>query len=173
MNNFYELFDILNSASTREIIRAYKSKIVKYSNLKKLNEIQINEIKMLKIGLHILINPLLRNKYDKRMNLNKIDEPTEPTEPIEPNEPNALNDINDIDLDGLFNVDNSWMKNYNMNVDSNDKKLKFETNISDRVFSLSNMNKRPGFSSDFEASIRKPLQGREDKSSELINKHKM
>ncbi len=42
--------------------------------------------------------------------------------------------------------------------------------IGDRVFSLSEFNKRPGFSSDFETELRKPQQGRIDKSDEKINK---
>jgi hypothetical protein len=48
-----------------------------------------------------------------------------------------------------------------------------ETNmLGDRVFSLSEFNKRPGFSSDFETELRKPHQGRIDKSDSKINKDK-
>jgi hypothetical protein len=97
------------------------------------------------------------------------------------NEPSAINSTNNETLDSLFNIDNSWMKNHkfdsNSNFDSNTNndftqlnKKKFETNISDRVFSLSTLNKRPGFSFDFEAEIRKPLQGREDKTEQKLNK---
>jgi len=46
------------------------------------------------------------------------------------------------------------------------RRNKFENNsIGDRVFSMSHFNKRPGYSSDFEIELRKPLQGREDKTT--------
>ena len=45
-----------------------------------------------------------------------------------------------------------------------DKKDNFDTNIGDRVFSLNALNKRHGFSYDCETDLRKPLQGRTDKS---------
>lgn len=167
MNNFYELFEILNSASTREIIMAYENKITKYNNLDKLNDMQVYEIKMLKIGLHILTNPELRTKYNKVMGINSTRELVKVNK-----EPTAVNEPNDLNLDSLFNVDNSWMKNHKENSDTS-KKSRFETNIGDRIFSLSELNKRPNYSSEFEASLRKPQQGREDKSTELLNKNKM
>lgn len=183
MNNFYELFEVYPNASTKEIIMAYENKITKFNNIKKLSKEQIYEIKMLKIGLHILITPSLREKYNKSFNSNKNGE-NKNTQGMEQNksqsqaqtnEPQALNSQNDESLDSLFKVDNSWMKDVNINMESSQssKKMGFETNIGDRVFSMSNFNKRPGFSSDFESELRKPLQGREDKSSQMVNKNKM
>jgi hypothetical protein len=193
INNFYKLFEILPNASNKEIIMAYENKITKYNNIKKLSNEQINDIKILKIGLHVLITPNLRKKYNKSFNIsNKLDKVN--------SDPIALNSENDDKntfekkqsffpnettptkyeflpqnvshpdetLESLFNVDNTWMKDININ-----KKNNFDRNIGDRVFSLSNINQRPGFSSDFEAELRKPLQGREDKSTQILNKNKM
>lgn len=179
MNNFYELFEVFPSASTKEIIMGYENKITKYNNIKKLSKEQIYDIKMLKIGLHILINHQLRKKYNQSINTNDNMNKTKKNKGKEikksNNEPMALNSTNEDTLDSLFNVDNSWMKDVNINTEAtqSNKKNNFDTNIGDRVFSLSNFNKRPGFSSDFEAELRKPLQGREDKSSQMLNKNKM
>jgi DnaJ-class molecular chaperone len=179
MNNFYKLFEVFPSASTKEIIMAYENKITKYNNIKKLSKEQIYDIKMLKIGLHILINPQLRKKYNQSINtndnMNKHKNNQDKEINKSNNEPMALNSNNEHTLDSLFNVDNSWMKDVNISTETtqSNKKTNFETNIGDRVFSLSNYNKRPGFSSDFEAELRKPLQGREDKSSQMLNKNKM
>jgi len=182
MNNFYELFEVYPNASIKEIIMAYENKITKFNNIKKLTKEQIYEIKMLKIGLHILINPSLREKYNISFNTtkngeNKNTQKMKQTQ-AQTDEPQAINSHNDESLDSLFKVDNSWMKNVNVNMESSQssqssKKMGFETNIGDRVFSMSNFNKRPGFSSDFESELRKPLQGREDKSSQMVNKNKM
>ncbi len=158
-NNFYELFEILPSASTKEIILAYENKITKYNNLRKLTKNQINEIKMYKTGLFILLRQDLRNKYNQVKGICK-----------KTSEPVAGNYEENSTLDSLFNVDNSWMKN-NTNNDIKGKG-KQDNNINmigDRVFSMAVMNKRPGYSSDFEAEIRKPQQGRPDKSSQFIN----
>jgi hypothetical protein len=183
MNNFYELFDVQPNASYKQIIMGYENKITKYNNLTKLTKEQIYNIKMLKIGLHILINPNLRAKYNKLL-IGQADNKAgnKPGNKADnklgnkpDNEPIALNAGNDDNLDLLFNIDNSWMKQVNINLESSqaNKKNNFETNIGDRIFSLSNFNKRPGFSTDFEAELRKPLQGREDKSNQTLNKNKM
>ena len=63
-NNFYELLEVLKSSSTREILGAYENKITKFNNIKKLNDGQINEIKMLKVALYVLTTPELRAKYN-------------------------------------------------------------------------------------------------------------
>jgi hypothetical protein len=162
MNNFYELFNITHTDSTEKIIMAYKKKINTYNNINKLSKEQIYDIKMLKTGLYILINPKLREKYNETLNKNIT------------NDTLAIKSINEdaLDtLDSLFNVDNSWMNNINVNKEQSAKKNNFETNIGDRVFSLSELNKRPGYSHDFDGELRKPLQGREDKSSEILNKN--
>ena len=139
MNNFYELFNVTHSATKKDILLSYQLKINQFNNCTKLTNSQIYDIKMLKIGLYILTNDDLRYKYDQSL--------------IQP-KPN--NDNYDNNIDSVFNIDNSWMKNIKIN---NDDKI----NFGDRVFSLSDMNKRPGFSSEFENTIRKPLQGREEK----------
>jgi DnaJ-class molecular chaperone len=165
MNNFYELFEIQKSATTKQIINAYENKITKYNNIQKLSEQQIYEIKMLKIGLHVLTNQELRKKYDNNhsgLNNSKNKHNNEPS-PIN-------NDNDDATLDHVFNVDNSWMKQL-QDKHNVDKKNNFDTNIGNRVFSLTEMNKRPGYSSEFEANLRKPHQGREDKTNQLINKN--
>ena len=192
INNFYKLFEILPNASNKEIIMAYENKITKYNNIKKLSNEQINDIKILKIGLHVLITPNLRKKYNKSFNISNKHDKVD-SDPIALNSGNDdkntfekkqsffPNDTptkyeflpqnvshSDDSLESLFNVDNTWMKDININ-----KKNNFDRNIGDRVFSLSNINQRPGFSSDFEAELRKPLQGREDKSTQILNKNKM
>jgi hypothetical protein len=169
MNNFYELFEILPNASIKQIIMGYENKITKYNNLKKLTKEQVYEIKKLKIGLHILINPNLRKKYNDSV---KQSEPINLNKQSEPSEPQAINSGSDDTLDSLFNIDNSWMEKIN-NESTQLSKRKLDINSNDRVFSLSELNKRPGFSSDFESELRKPLQGREDKSSQMVNKNKM
>ena len=63
MNNFYELFEISNSASINDVKLAYKNKINEFNYLPFLTDEQIYQIKTLKIGLHILTNNELRKKY--------------------------------------------------------------------------------------------------------------
>jgi len=176
INNFYKLFDVLQNASTKEIIMAYENKITKYNNIEKLSNEQVYNIKMLKIGLYILINPKLRKKYNETTSINNnVNKPKDKEVNNLDKEPIAINSLNEDTLDSLFNVDNSWMNKVNINSESSqtNKKTNFDTNIGDRIFSLSDINKRPGFSADFESDIRKPLQGREDKSAQILNKNKM
>jgi|UniRef100_A0A6C0EEE9 hypothetical protein len=65
MYNFYEFFNISNNSSLKEIINAYKTKIILYNKIDKLSDRQKYEIKMLKIGLYILTNKNLKKKYNK------------------------------------------------------------------------------------------------------------
>ena len=124
--NYYELFEIKQTAKSNEIIQAYKNKINKFKNIYIFNDQQISEIKFLKKGLYILINKELREKYNTKIGVNKG--------------PVPMNDIMDDSFDSVFNIDNSWMtKQIKNNNDKNDK----ETNmIGDRIFSLSNNNFR-------------------------------
>ena len=187
-NNFYELLEVIKSASTREILGAYENKITKFNNISKLSDNQINEIKILKIALHVLITPKLRSKYNKYMKLknnksinnnqdnilsnNEQDKSlnNNKQDAINQNEPQAINQDMEASLDTLFNVDNTWMKSNSKTNESLSKKNKFENNsIGDRVFSMSQFNKRPGYSSHCEGELRKPLQGREDKTSQITN----
>jgi hypothetical protein len=80
-------------------------------------------------------------------------------------EPLAVNQEMESSLDTLFNVDNTWMSNDSKLNDTSSRKNKFDNNsIGDRIFSMSHFNKRPGYSPDFECELRKPLQGRDDKT---------
>jgi hypothetical protein len=130
--------------------------------LKNLSKSEINEIKLLKSGLYILTNDELRNKYDIVMGFKQRNDPKS----IQIFVPEPENFNHEDTLDSLFNVDNSWMKNHEINMDNGSRRLKNNNHnvINNRVFSLSDLNKRPGFSSQFESELRKPQQGREDKS---------
>ena len=141
--NYYEIFNILPNATNKEIVTAYENKIKIYNKIKNLSKEQIYNIKILKVGLYILSNLLLRNKYDKIINENSLNSYNENSY----NE-NSLNDLK------LFN-----------NVDSKFDK-KEDSIISDRIFSLSNFNKRPGFSTDSELTLRKPIQCRDIKTKQ-------
>ena len=138
-------------------MNAYKNKINKFKNIYIFDQNQINEIKLIKTALYILLNKELRSKYDITIGLSKKVS----------NEPLAMNNDMDDSFDSVFNVDNSWMnKHLDKNNDKN-KKNNNETNIiGDRIFSLSNLNKKPGYSTNDEINLRKPLQGRVDKMTE-------
>ena len=164
-SNYYEIFEIPYSASPKQIILAYENKITKFNNVVVLNQEQINEIKLLKVGLFVLVNLELRNLYNKVIGIKR-----EPNKAIEQTEPVAGNQDTSNSLDSLFNVDNTWMKSNNTKPDNSGRKEKNGSNaLGDRIFSLSEFNKRPGFSSDFEIELRKPQQGRTDKSDEKIH----
>jgi len=156
-NNFYDYFDIKPIANSSEIINAYRNKIIKFRNIRNLNNEQIHEIKTLKHGLYILLNKKLRSKYDNIIGIKK------PKNHLN-NEPLAMNyEIND-SLDNVFNIDNSWMKNHPSKKDK-DKKDKTDSNmLGNRIFSLSNLQKKPGYSTENEIDLRIPLQGRIDKN---------
>ncbi len=161
--NYYDLFEIHSHASSKQILLAYENKITKFNNLHSLTREQINEIKLLKVGLFVLLNSELRNTYDKIIGIKKGQKET--------SEPVAGNSNIPDSLDSLFNVDNSWMKTTEKKSDSSGRKGRNESNmLGDRIFSLSEFNKRPGFSSDFETELRKPQQGRIDKSNEKLTK---
>lgn len=162
--SYYDLFEIHCSASTKQILLAYENKITKFNNLSKLTQEQINEIKLLKVGLFVLVNSELRNIYNKITGIKNQPK-------LNSAEPVAGNQNMQDSLDSLFNVDNSWMKTNEVKSDNSGRKSKSEINmLGDRIFSLSEFNKRPGFSSDFETELRKPQQGRVDKSNEKLSK---
>ena len=144
MDDYYQLLNINKNASFENINSAYENAISKYNNLTFLLPQQITEIKKLKTALYVLTNPELKNKYDNQM-FN-----------IKPH-----NIDNEDDFDSVFKIDNSWMK------DKQNITTKIEGNvISDRIFSLSHMNSRPGYSNDIDLEIRKPQQGRPEKNLE-------
>jgi DnaJ-class molecular chaperone len=144
IENYYQLLNINNNASFENINLAYENAISKYNNLTFLLPQQISEIKKLKTALYILTNPELKNKYDNKLSNIK-----------------PYNIDNEDDFDSVFKIDNSWMK------DKQNITTKIEGNvISDRIFSLSHMNSRPGYSNDIDLEIRKPQQGRPEKNLE-------
>jgi len=144
MDDYYQLLNINNNASFETINLAYENAISKYNNLTFLLPQQISEIKKLKTALYILTNPELKNKYDNKLSNIK-----------------PYNIDNEDDFDSVFKIDNSWMK------DKQNITTKIEGNvISDRIFSLSHMNTRPGYSNDIDLEIRKPQQGRPEKNLE-------
>lgn len=150
----YQILEIIPTSTSKEVLLAYENKITKYNHHKKLNEDDIADIKMLKVALYILINNTTRKKYDTQLHkkLNK-------TQPI------AGNQNGEVSLDQLFNVDNSWMNQMEINDDKKSKKNNIENNvISNRIFSMSEFQKRPNIPSDFEANIRIKQQGREGRS---------
>jgi len=156
-NNYYELLEINPTSESNEIINAYKNKINKFKNIYIFDQEQINEIKFLKKALYILVNKKLRSKYNKSIGLSKKVN----------NEPLAMNNDIDDSFDSVFNVDNSWMnKHLSKNNDKNKKNNNEINIIGDRIFSLSNLNKKPGYSTNDEINLRKPLQGRVDKMTE-------
>ena len=143
--NFYDLFEIQSNSKPIDIINAYKRKINKIKNIHILDNNQILEIKILKSGLHILLDKKLRLLYNKSLE----------SEPLPMN--HEMNDS----FESVFNIDNSWMNN---NKIDNNKKNDHETNmIGDRIFSLTNFNRKPGYSTNDEIDLRKPLQGRVEK----------
>lgn len=159
--NFYDFFEIKPSSRSKEILNAYKNKISKFRNIANLNSEQISEIKFLKQCLYILLNKNLRLKYNNiigiKSNKNNFK-----------NEPLAMNYENNDSLDNVFNVDNSWMNNHPSKNDK-DKKDKNDSHLlGDRIFSLSNLQKKPGYSTDNEIDLRIPLQGRIDKNIEKL-----
>jgi len=176
--NYYELFEIINTSSTKQIIKAYQNKIMNYNN-ENLSQIEINEIKILKMGLYILITPDLRIIYDYLLN-DQLKCNQENNEKISIS-PAKLEDAQGVSsfkteyiegnsLDALFNIDNTWKDKITINT-SNDndkesgyKKTQNKTDIiTNRIFSMAEFNKKPDFPSDFETELRKPLQGRVEK----------
>ena len=157
--NFYDLLEIQLTSRTNHILEAYKNKINKFRNIVILDHNHISEIKQLKKGLYILLNKDLRLKYNNKIGLKKS-----------LNEPMPMNHEVDDTFDSVFNIDNSWMtKHLNKNND-NDKKNNNEINIiGDRIFSLSNLNKKPGYSTNDEIDLRKPMQGRVEKNLDKNN----
>ena len=135
--NFYNILGVSNNVTKKEIINAYKNKIKTYNNLN-LDDDIIHKIKTLKVGLYILINPILRNKYDEQLKTINM-------------------------FDNLFKIENHNVISHS---DDNDR---FNNNvISDRIFSL------PVYTNNAMVSesnfIRNPIQGRIDKTEDLIIK---
>jgi DnaJ-class molecular chaperone len=162
--NFYELFEIINTASTKQIIKAYQNKIMNYNNT--LSPDQINEIKIYKIGLYILMNTELRIIYDNILNNQMVQNVVSTINPEDTDINNLHASLNDQikeenSLDSLFNIDNTWK---DTNDDLGNKKTQIKTNIiTNRIFSMAEFNKKPNFPSDFESELRRPLQGRVEK----------
>ena len=148
--NYYELFGINQLSNQTEIINAYKNKMNKFKNLNRFETNQIMEIKIMKKGLYILLDKNLRNNYNKLI--------------ISNTEPSPMNEDTNDSFDTIFNIDNSWMNTQKLKSD-NDKKTD-NNKIGDRMFSLSSLQKKPGYSTNDEIFLRKPEQGRIDKMLE-------
>jgi DnaJ-class molecular chaperone len=168
--NYYELFEIINTASPKQIIKAYQNKIINYNNT--LSSDQINEIKIFKMGFYILMNTELRIIYDNILNNQVIQTTQNVVSTINPEDTDINNlhaSLNDQikeenSLDSLFNIDNTWKDNNDTNVNLGNKKIQIKTNIiTNRIFSMAEFNKKPNFPSDFESELRRPLQGRVEK----------
>lgn len=179
MDNYYQLLNVDPDASTKTITLAYDKKISKFNNLPFFTQTQINQIKKLKTAIYILSNPELRKKYNNTLREDSPIEDEPPVQDININletiqepiinnddfEPLALNEDSNNNFDEVFNIDNSWMKTTNNNTSL---KNKIEGNvISDRIFSLSHLNSRPGYNNDVDIEIRKPSQSRKDRSLDL------
>jgi hypothetical protein len=145
--NYYELFGINQLSSHDEIINAYKNKMNKFKKLNRFETNQIMEIKIMKKGLYILLNKNLRNNYNKLIISN--------TDPL------PMNEENNASFDTVFNIDNKWMDTQKIKPD-NDKKTD-NNKIGDRIFSLTSLQKKPGYSTNDEIFLRNPAQGRIDK----------
>ena len=147
MDNYYELFDLNKNANTKDIINAYENKIKYYNNCNNLSNEDICKIKIYKKGLYILTNSKLKSNYDNLLFNNVMAQ-------------NANNDeLNN--LDDLFNIDKSWMSKINIDNDNNNnKKQNIENNLNNRIFDVSFINNRPGYSTDSEIKLRRPEQGR-------------
>ena len=104
--NFYKLLEISHNASHDMIVKGYENKISNYINLNNITSHDIKEIKALKAAFYILTNNQLRERY------NILLKQTE-------NVPLAVNHDDDNNLDSVFKVDNSWMKESNL---SNNKR---------------------------------------------------
>ena len=147
MDNYYELFNINKNANIKDIINAYENKINYYNNCNNLSDEDICKIKIYKKGLYILTNSKLRSNYDNSLINNVM----------------AQNENNDElnNLDDLFNIDKSWMSQINIDNDSNNlKKQNIESNLNNRIFDISFINNRPGYSTESEIKLRTPAQGR-------------
>ncbi len=136
--NFYNILGVANNVSKIDIINAYKNKIKTFNNLQ-LNDEKIHDIKTLKVGLYILINPILRTKYDEQIKTVNM-------------------------FDDVFKVEKHDVVLHNDDTDRINNNI-----ISDRVFSI------PLFTNNAMVSesnfIRNPIQGRIDKTDELIIKN--
>ena len=136
-HNFYAILQVKKSASLLTIIKHYKNKINTFNNKTKLTPNDIYTIKLLKTALYIFTNPRIKKNYDSFLNQKNQDN----------------------ELDSFFYVNNDRMKTIDTPTEIK------ETNIlGDRIFSLAHNNKRPGYSTELEIELRKPLQGRIEKT---------
>ena len=147
--NYYNLLEINNNSPQKEILKAYQNKIKKFRNRNRYDNSEIFEIKLLKKVLYILTNPKLKLKYDNIIGLTNN------------TGPEASNNDSTDNLDSVFNIDNSWMNTHKLT--TNNKEKNELNNIGDRIFSLSSLNKKPGYSTNDEINLRRPLQGRVEK----------
>jgi DnaJ-class molecular chaperone len=159
MNNFYELLQVNNTSSVNDIISSYKNKLSIYSKSQENNNLssdQIKEIKLLKTAFYVLSDNNLRIKYDILIKKQQEDKKNSDFLPC-----NMMEDSN---LDSVFNIDNTWMNQIDKPTDNNKKNRVEPKLLSERVFSLPQYAKKQNNTLDNDNDLRKPLQGRENKT---------
>lgn len=72
MENYYDILEVTVDSQYDEILSSYKNKIKEFNNLSFLTNESIQKIKSLKKSLFVLINPDLRNLYDKKLSKNNL-----------------------------------------------------------------------------------------------------
>jgi hypothetical protein len=142
MITYYDVLNVSPLDTTETIYKNYYNAISYYNN-PNLTEDQVFQIKFIKMALYVLTNETLKNKYNYYIYKKKLS--TEPENSLksfkEPeNNVSANNDVEEQTLDNVFNVDNKWMNNTNIN-NNDDGKLDNKI-ISNRVFDLTNIYDR-------------------------------
>ena len=153
MITYYDVLNVTPVDNDETIYNNYYNAISYYNN-PILSAEQQNQVKFIKMALHVLTNEKLKNKYNyyiyKEQNKQNIKSASgkslaenslkEFKEPRENNIVSANENNGDQLLDTVFNVDTKWMNN---NSFSNNEDGKLDNNIiSNRVFDLSNIYDR-------------------------------
>jgi DnaJ-class molecular chaperone len=76
-NDFYSIIGCKIKSNNDEILKSYKNKIKKFEKEIEYDQQTKNEIKLLKIAKYVLTNEILRDKYDKMINNNYLEEQNE------------------------------------------------------------------------------------------------
>ena len=66
MENYYELLNVDVGATSREIKRAYRKKVVRFNN-REMNNQEKEYVKRLKKGVYVLVDSSLRKLYNKKL----------------------------------------------------------------------------------------------------------
>ena len=76
-NDFYSIIGCKIKSSNEELIKSYKSKIKNFEKDSEYDQEIKNEIKLLKIAKYVLTDETLREKYNKMIDNNYLEEQTE------------------------------------------------------------------------------------------------